>query len=156
MATHDDHTQITRRRYEYAFGIDTRDWALHRSIFTDEVTMDFTSYSGGDPRTVSADDWVDGLKPLFHGLDASQHTMTNPMVDVDGDRARCRMTMSAAHFLFEDPEPEFTIGGWYDDRLVKVDDTWLIEAVTLTVWWRRGNEAIMGKARELGLQRLGL
>ena len=31
--------------YGYATGIDTRDWALFRSIFADEVTIDFTSYN---------------------------------------------------------------------------------------------------------------
>jgi len=144
-----DFEAITRRRYEYALGIDSRDWDLHRSIFTDEVTMDFSSYSGsGGPETLSADAWVAGLRPLFEGLDATQHTMTNPIVDVDGDAAQCRMYMRAAHFLFDDPEPEFTIGGYYDDRLVRVDGEWKITAVTLVVWWRTGNPQIMVRARQ--------
>ncbi|SVD46967.1 uncharacterized protein METZ01_LOCUS399821, partial [marine metagenome] len=41
----DDFNEITRRRYEYAQGIDTRDFELLRSIFTDEITMDFYDYS---------------------------------------------------------------------------------------------------------------
>ena len=36
--SHADHTEITRRVYEYAYGIDTRDWDLYRSIFADDLT----------------------------------------------------------------------------------------------------------------------
>ena len=55
---------------EYALGIDTRDWTLYRSIFTDEITMDFSSYSGAPAATMTADAWVAQCKPLFEGLDA--------------------------------------------------------------------------------------
>lgn len=151
-----DHIEITRRVYEYAYGIDTRDFDLYRSIFCDEITMDFSSYNGsGGPAVMSAEAWVDNVRPLFTGLDATQHSMSNPLVDVDGDEARCRMYMQAAHFLNDDPEPEFTIGGYYDDRLVRTDTGWRIAAVTLIVWWRRGNFGIMGTARDRGMKALG-
>ena len=152
-----DFEEITRRRYEYALGLDSRDFELHRSIFTDRITMDFSSYNGGSAQTLSADDWIAGLRPLFVGLDATQHTMTNPIVDVDvwAESARCRMYMQALHVFHDDPQPEFTIGGYYDDELVNTDDGWKITAVTLTVWWRRGNPAIMAAARERGLAQLG-
>ena len=146
----DDDT-IVRRVYEYAYGLDTRDFDLYRSIFCDQVTIDFSSYRGaGGPQTMAADRWVAQAKPLFLGLDATQHTMTNPIVEREGDSARCRMYMQAAHFLFDDPEPEFTIGGYYDDALVRDDGRWQISAVTLTVLWRRGNEGIMRIALDRG------
>lgn len=152
-----DHTEITRRVYEYAYGIDTRDWELYRSIFADEITTDFSSYKGsGGPNTLTADVWVANLIPGFTGLDATQHSMSNPLVDTDGDSARCRMYMQAVHILHEAPEPEFTIGGYYDDKLVRTDDGWRITAVTLTVWWRRGDASIMAAARDRGTKQLGL
>ena len=96
---------ITRLRYQYAVGIDTRDWQLHRSIYVDEIEMDFTSYSGGDgPTRMPADAWVAGLKPLFEGLSATQHVMTNPLIELDGQTATQRMYMKAEHFLIEDGE----------------------------------------------------
>lgn len=152
----DDHTEITRRVYEYAYGIDTRDWDLYRSIFADDLTMDFTSYRPSDKvRDLNADAWVAGLKPLFTGLDATQHSISNPIVDLAADKARCRVYMQAAHFLLDDPEPEFTIGGFYDDSLIRTNTGWKISAVTLTVWWRRGNADIMERARARGIERLG-
>lgn len=149
MTVADDRNAVTDTVYRYAWGIDTRDWALYRSIFADHVAIDFTSYN---PTSVAAemaaDDWVANLIPLFTGLDATQHTMTNPLVDIDGDTARCRMYMQAVHMFTEDPEPEFTIGGYYDDQLVRTTNGWRLNAVTLTVTWRRGNPDIMRRARE--------
>lgn len=147
-----DHTEITQRVYEYAYGIDLRNWDLYRSIFTDSVITDFSSYNGGPgPQEMTADQWVAGVVPLFTGLDATQHAMTNPIVTVNGDVAVCKMYMQAAHFLNDDPNPEFTIGGYYEDALAHTSNGWRICAVTLNVWWRRGNESIMEKARKRGL-----
>lgn len=150
-----DFNAITRRVYEYAYGIDTRDWHLYRGIFTDEIRMDFTSYNGNPPSDMRADDWVDGVKVLFTGLDATQHSMSNPLVEVDGDTARCRMYMQAEHFFITDQgDNSYVLGGYYDDRLVRTDAGWKICAVTLNVLWHRGNRHIMTLATEVGARRL--
>jgi len=145
MANRDDAAAINRLRYEYAFGIDTRDYVLYRSVFTDDITTDFSSYSGEPQSMLSADEWVAKCVRLFDGLDATQHSMTNPLVDIDpsGDTATQRMTMQAAHFL---DGVEFTIGGWYEDKLVRTSSGWKMQAVTLNVNWRRGDESIMARA----------
>ena len=151
----DTRIDIARRLYEYALGIDTRDWALYRSIFCDRVAIDFSSFNGQPAATMSADDWVAGVRPLFTGLDATQHVMTNPVVDIDGPRARCRMYMKAEHFLeVEGDQRGYALGGYYDDRLVLQTDGWRIEAVTLNVFWRRGDAAIMERAAAIGAERL--
>ncbi|MEM7015822.1 MAG: nuclear transport factor 2 family protein [Pseudomonadota bacterium] len=147
--------QVCESIYRYGLGIDTRDWQLYRSIFTDAIDMDFSSYSGQPGGRMSADEWVNGCKILFMGLDATQHTMTNPIVDIAGDRATCKMYMQAAHFLKNDMgDDEFTLGGYYDDRLIRTADGWQIEAVTLTVLWNRGNRHIMELAAGIGAKRL--
>ncbi len=151
-----DHQAICEVRYRYALGLDTRDWELYRSIFVDDVEIDFSSFngeSGGTMRAgpMRADDWVATCRVFFTGLDASQHVMTNPMVTVDGDRAHCRMYMTADHYFANDQGGDrFVIGGYYDDRLVRTDDAWLLEAVTLTMFWQRGNRQIMELAAARG------
>lgn len=155
-----DQAAVVRTVYEYAYGIDTRDWALYRSIFADTVHSDFSSYNGRPPATMSGDQWVAGVRPLFTGLDATQHTMTNPLVDAAGEGtdgkpcARCRVYMQAAHFLHDWADPEFTIGGYYDNDLVSTDDGWKLTAVRLTVWWRRGDPDLMVEAARRGAERL--
>jgi len=150
-----DYNQITRRRYEYALGIDTRDFDLLRSIFTPSITMDFEDYSGHPAEVLQADDWVANCRVLFTGLDATQHVMTNPIVDIENDRATCKMYMKAEHFLHNDlGNVDFALGGYYIDQLEKVEGHWLINAVTLKIFWNRGNRHIMSMGYERGVERL--
>jgi 3-phenylpropionate/cinnamic acid dioxygenase small subunit len=151
----DGQSEIVRRLYEYALGIDTRDWALYRSIFTEELAIDFSSFDGRPAARMPADDWVAACSLVFTGLDATQHVMSNPIVDLDGDRARCRMYMKAEHFLKNDQgDDAFALGGYYDDRLIRSAEGWRIESVTLNVFWNRGNRHIMQLAAAIGQRRL--
>ncbi|MCH9834069.1 MAG: nuclear transport factor 2 family protein [Ilumatobacter sp.] len=157
---HDSRVDVAEVVYRFAYGIDQRDWVSYRTIFVPppaEIAFDYSSYNGRPPSTMGVDAWIGIVTPLFTGLDATQHTMSNALVEIDGAEARCRMYMQAAHFLWRDDleahtgsaDPEFTIGGYYDDHLVQDDDDrWRIDAVQLTVWWRRGNEAIMKLATD--------
>jgi len=62
-----DREAITLLSRKYAMGTDMRDWELYRSIFTDEIETDFTSWSGGEPRTQTADQWVAGIRTGISG-----------------------------------------------------------------------------------------
>lgn len=136
--------------YRYAYGLDLRDWPAYRSVFADEVAVDFSSYRGR-PTTLDADEWVAEARATFEGLDATQHTMTNPLAWVEGDTARLHMYVQAAHLLRDDGDDRwFTIGGYYDDALARDGSEWRITAVTLNVLWTTGDESIMGAARRRG------
>jgi hypothetical protein len=153
----DDKLAVAEKLYGYATGIDRRDWALYRSIFADEVLYDFSSYGEHrPPRLLKADDWVEGLIPLFTGLAATQHSMTNPTARIEGDNATITMYMQALHvFDPSDDSSTYTIGGYYDDTLVRSGDGWLITGVKLTVTWQRGDYSIMAAARAAGTAALG-
>jgi hypothetical protein len=144
----DERLDVAEVVYAYGTGIDTRDWPLYRSIFTDEIDVDFSSWDGSPARRMRADDWVAGVRPLFDNLDATQHSMSNPRVAVDGERATCVMYVQAAHFLANrEGDAEFTLGGYYTDQLVKTPAGWRLCAVKLTVLWSRGNKHVMAMAR---------
>jgi hypothetical protein len=152
-----DKLAVAETVYRYAAGVDRRDWGLYRSVFADTVTMDFSSF-GPDmaPRVLRADDWVAGIVPLFTGLAATAHSMTNPLAVVEGDAAAITMSVQAHHVYDPaDPASWYTVGGYYDDTLVRVDDRWLLTGVRLTVTWRAGDPAIMELARAAGNRRLG-
>ena len=152
---------VAQTVFAFAYGIDQRDWTGYRQVFVAppaDIEFDYESYHGRPATRMGVDDWIGAVTPLFTGLDATQHSMSNPIVELASDErsARCRVYMQAAHVLWRDDleertgsaDPEFTIGGYYDDHVVLGDDgVWKIDAVKLTVWWRRGNEAIMGLAR---------
>lgn len=147
-----DKLAVAETVYRYAAGVDRRDWASYRSLFADTVTMDFSSFDPDlRPRMMRADDWVAGLVPLFTGLAATQHSMTNPLVTVDDDAATITMYMQAHHvYEPEDPASWYTVGGYYDDTLVRGDGRWLLTGVRLTVTWRAGDPRIMELARAAG------
>jgi hypothetical protein len=147
MITFEDHRAITELVYTYALGIDTRNWKLYRSIFADELAIDFRSYSGQPPSHMRADQWVERVQGLFPSLAATQHIMTNPIVSGDSSAASCTMYLTAEHFL--DAEgPSFTLGGYYTDSFVRTEAGWLMNGVTLTVLWRSGDEQIMAIAAD--------
>jgi SnoaL-like domain len=152
-----DKLAVAETVYRYATGVDRRDWPLYRSLFTDTVTIDFSSLGPDLPsRVMSADDYVAGVAPLFNGLAASQHSMTNPLATVNGDAATITMYVQARHVLDSaDPASWYTVGGYYDDTLVRVDGRWLLTGVRLTVTWRAGDPAVMELARVAGDRLLG-
>lgn len=132
----------------YATGLDRRDWPLYRSIFTDEIEMDFRSVGIREGR-YRADDWVRDARRLFAGFSATQHTSSNHVHEVRADEARCVSNMQAEHFVAREPgdglaegADRWTIGGWYDNRLVRVAEGWKLCAVTLHVTWTRGNPEV--------------
>ena len=60
MAT-DDKIMVAETIYLYATGIDTKDFNLYRSIFADQVEIDFSSYEGSsvpEPDFLTGDQWV--------------------------------------------------------------------------------------------------
>jgi len=128
---------------KYAWGIDSRDWGLFRSIFADELEMDYSSFNGAPAMTLSGDDWVAACKALAPGFDATQHTLTNFMIDVAGDTATTTVYVQAEHFIATDKgERSHTLGGYYNHRLVKSPDGWKISGLVFTVFWRRGDPQV--------------
>ncbi|GIS33971.1 MAG: hypothetical protein Ct9H90mP5_04200 [Acidimicrobiaceae bacterium] len=84
--------------------------------------------------------------------------MTNPVIALDGDVASCRMYMQAHHVFEPDKEDSwFTIGGYYDDKLGRDDQSptgWKLTGVTLLFFGKRGNDSIIPMARSKGKQLL--
>jgi hypothetical protein len=144
-----DRMAITDLIHRYASGIDMRDWALYRSIFADEVFMDFSSYSGAPGTKMGADDWVAGCQRMLPGFDATQHSLTNFVYDIRDDEATVTVYMQAEHFIANTlGDASHTLGGYYLHRLRRGGDGWRIHATTLTVLWSRGNRHVYQLAAE--------
>ncbi len=128
----------------FAHGLDGRDWALYRSVFTAEVDIDYSSYRPGSVGRMPADAWVDRARQLFPGLDASQHVLSNAWLQSAADvRAAVRSTVQADHFL---NGARYTLGGYYVHRLQRDGDDWSITGVTLTMTWQDGDRALLAAA----------
>lgn len=150
-----DELAICRTMYDFAAGIDLRDWALYRSVFTDDIDVDYSSYRPGSLARMPADAWVDRARVLFTGLDASQHSIYNPRVTLHGDEADFVGYVQAEHFLTNGfGDNSYTLGGYYADHLVRVDGRWRITAKKLVVLWNRGNRDVLARGADLGRARL--
>ena len=151
-----DRFVITDVVNRYATGLDRRNWPLLRSIFTDEIDMEYSSV-GMKPGRFSADRWVRNAEVLFAGFGATQHTLTNHTVEIDGDNAHCVAYMRAEHFIEDAPaDNRWTIGGYYTVQLMRSADTWRIHTMGLYVTWQTGNRQLSNLAIERGRAKLGI
>jgi SnoaL-like domain len=145
----EDRLHIAETMAGFAAGIDTRDWALLRSVFTDQIDVDYRSWRIDSYGPTSADAWVARATRLFPGFDGTQHALSNLRFEVDGDSATCHAYVRADHYLVNKfGDSMFTIGGMYSDRMVRNGDGWLITGKKLQVMWSQGNKHIMTLAAE--------
>jgi ketosteroid isomerase-like protein len=115
--------EITDVLHRYATAIDRKDWALFRTCWTEDATVDYSQF-GSIPD-------VDALTELFRTLHDNMgptyHQMSNIVIDVDGDRATVRSYVHAVLTLMPgDPNNWVDAVGHYDDVLVKTADGWRI------------------------------
>lgn len=144
-----DRASISDVQLRYATGLDTRDWTLFRSCFTDEVETDFNSVLGGAPRKVLADRWVEAARRSIGGLAATQHMITNHVITVDGDTALCVAYVQARHYLPNDRGDSMqSMFGYYTNHFVRMPTGWKIRSCKLTVTWNTGNWDIFRLASE--------
>ena len=120
----DDKSQIAEVLIRYATGIDSKDWPLFRTCWTDEVDVDYGEvgrYSGADAITGLMEQLHNAMGPTYHRLTNSRH---------------CRRTVTARRLvrMFMPCSRRFpmTLASWvealghYDDELVRTPDGWRI------------------------------
>src|SRR6476659_1311312 len=145
-----DRADIIDNQHRYAMGIDGRDWPLSRSVFADRTRLDFTAGHGGEPLELDADEWVGRGAARQSGFDATQHQMSNHLVTLSGDRAECTTYVVARHCIRTDGEDRIqAIGGYYANRLSRLEHGWKISDCTLKVLWTTGDPHLF----ELAAQR---
>ena len=122
--------------------VDARDWDGLQSLFTDEVDVDYTSLTGGEPQRVPPADLVGGWRQMLEPLAATHHLIGNHSVSLEGDGATVATNVTATHLAHDGQR--WVVGGRYDARARTVDGRWRIAGLTLTVKWQTGNQDIMG------------
>jgi hypothetical protein len=142
--TVDDAGDVARTLYLWAQGVDTRDWALLTSVLCPEFEWDYGSHRPGSAGRIAAVDWVEHARKRFETMHATQHSMTNPRVMIEGNSATCRMYVTAWHVADVDGVQDWcTIGGEYRHELQRTDGRWLISLLRLDRRWTVGNPAVL-------------
>ena len=127
----------------YTFGLDTKDWALVRSCFTDAPVF---VHPGG--RVDGVEGIIDRARGALEPLDASQHLLGNVVVEVghDGTTARCTSYFQAQHVRAGTPGGDtYIIAGSYTDTLTRTADGWKIAERVQVYLWRDGNRAVVAR-----------
>jgi len=136
----DDQANISDVIYRYSTGVDSKDWGLFRSCFTDPVNADFTSTGAPAPRTFPLDTWVRVVQKTISPFKLTQHFNSNVTVKVTGDEATAVVYLKARHLPADDAANKgfWDVGGFYTDRLVRTADGWKIASVKFTQTWTEG------------------
>lgn len=151
-----DHVVLVALMARFAQAIDRCDWVAYRSVFTDSIDLDYSSWRAGSVGRWAADDWVARAAALFPGFTGTQHAITNVLVE-PGERpgsARVRASVRADHAITEQSGTRvFTLHGYYDDICESTSIGWKIGTKRLVVEWTTGDPTVMDDARERAVTR---
>src|SRR5262249_8270596 len=126
-----DKLEIHELLARYARGVDTKDWALYRSVFTPDATIDYTSAGAvAGPR----DEVAAWLEAGFVNIPMTQHFISNIEVEVDGDRAKVR-AMFYNPMQLRGMSDMSSCGGYYHHDLVRTADGWKSERLVEENLW---------------------
>ncbi|MEE4453565.1 nuclear transport factor 2 family protein [Novosphingobium resinovorum] len=132
--------------YRFAAGIDLKDTDLLASAFAADAVSDFgpaAAKAGFEyPVLQGRENIVAALSGSLKSL-ATTHSVSNPRVTVDGDRARLDALVEAQHVPAADPSRHYLMKNRYDVELVRNDDAWVIQRVTIDNLWRSGDPAVL-------------
>ncbi|MBW4519435.1 MAG: nuclear transport factor 2 family protein [Scytolyngbya sp. HA4215-MV1] len=118
---------------------DLRDWATVRQCFTDQVALDYTSLTGGQPETIAADALVQRWKSAFEStFKTTQHLLGSHAVTIQGDTATCLSHFQARHVALNASKGVWTLGGHYNHDLVKTFSGWQVRGMKMTWTWEEG------------------
>jgi hypothetical protein len=122
-----DRIQIQDLLTRYTVAIDTKDWSLLDTCFTPDAEVDYTSTGGIKGAYPEVRKWLEQALSIFP---MTVHFISNSTVTLEGDRATAR-TYVLNPMGFKNPDGSlhlFTVGGYYNDRLVRTKDGWRIAA----------------------------
>jgi hypothetical protein len=136
--------------------LDDHDWESVIRCLAPTVHRDYSSLTGADPDDIDGPDLVAEWRAAIGGLDAHQHLLGLPVVDVpddavpDGDgtgeAARASVPVVGTHVLAGDPGSPWVVGGTYRMSLRRIEDLWRITAITLDTRWQTGDRTLLERA----------
>lgn len=142
-----DRAELTELMGRYADIADQKEFTrLPSLVFTDPLTLDFTSVTGAPSMTVALPDYVASLRSTFEPFVAAHHAITGHVLDVDGDRARIHAHVRAEHWLPDEParggSNRWLVVGFYDNQAVRTPGGWRLERVTLNATYQENADLL--------------
>lgn len=109
----------------YATAVDTKDWDLYETCFTEDAFIDYESAGGIKGKLPEVRSWLEKTLVMFP---MTQHVVCNRVIELGGDKATARSVFYNPMGLPQGEERKilFFDGGYYNDKLVRVDGGWRI------------------------------
>lgn len=139
-----DQFEICDLLYLYARAIDSRDFEALDDIFTADAMIDYDLPGGVRLPLQQMKAWLHEALQIFRG---TQHVITNPLIEIDGDRACSTCYLSASHEQvgLEGRVTVFVDKGVYSDRLVRTSMGWRIATRKLSRLFLHGDFQMPGE-----------
>lgn len=126
-----DELEIAALLTRYARAVDSRDWDLYRSVFTDDAHIDYSAEVVQGP----LDDVVGFFRHAWSPMvTMSMHYITNIESEIDGDAAH-------VHAMFYHPtqikglDAPSIFGGYYHHELARTSDGWRSRHLREEIVW---------------------
>lgn len=134
-----DVVAIQQLLYKYVIAVDSRQPELLLDCFTEDARIELAGAPFASPK-----DFVSNTGGVLAGFDATQHDISAPLVQVEGDVAFSRCYFTAQHVRNDlVPEAFLLVGGTYDDELVRSEKGWRITQRIGTPSWMDGNPEVL-------------
>jgi SnoaL-like domain len=141
-------TEATALIARFIMALDDHDWPGVTACLGDTVRRDYSSLTGAPPDEIAGPDLVAEWEGALRGLDAHQHLLGPPAVQMDSssDTARAATHVVGTHVLEGDSGSPWVVGGTYRFVLRSAGDRWRIIGLTLDTRWQTGDGALLQRA----------
>lgn len=126
-----DKLEIQEQLARYARGVDTSDWELWKSVFTEDAVVD---YSRSGVISGSRDEVAAFLEQAFSAIPWATHHISNVEIDLDGDRAKVR-AMFFNPMQIPGMDESSSTGGYYHHDFVRTPQGWKSEHLVEEPMW---------------------
>lgn len=122
-----DIDDITRVKYRYLRALDTKHWDDFADTLTEDVVGDYGSSLGEEHHFTDRDSLVEFMRLAMPANIITEHRVTHPEIDVDGDEAEGIWYLQDRVIV---PDFDFMLYGaaFYHDRYRRTPDGWRISA----------------------------
>jgi hypothetical protein len=141
-----DRLEIQELFGRYCHAVDTMDWELYESVFSDDAIIDYTAFGAprGTVKEISA--FLADVMPTIPGF---QHMIGSSMISIAGDRATSR-TICFNPMVVKDSSGTDAVyfhGLWYEDQLVRTERGWKISSRSETACYTHDPSGLLGAGR---------
>lgn len=141
-----DHLAAIDALYRFGAGQDLHDEALFASAFTQDAELDFRQPAkrlGLDLSPFLGRETIVGnIMATVERLDTT-HTVTNPRVTLDGDKAEMFALVDAYHLPRADHSRHLQLKNIYRISLMRADSEWRIARMVIHNVWMTGDPAVL-------------